>query len=169
MIAVSDTTPLNYLVLIDQVDVLEKLYGTVAIPSAVLRELQSPSTPRIVKNWITQLPDWLSVKPVSPLKPPPQRLHRGEYEAMLLADELKADVLLIDEKAGRAEATRRGIPVTGTLGALLNGAQRGWVKFPDAVRDLRSSGFRLSSQLERYYAERYRELVLRQDDHERER
>jgi len=52
MIIVSDTTPLRYLIEIDEIYVLEKLFGEVIIPEKVAEELQRPKTPQQVKDWM---------------------------------------------------------------------------------------------------------------------
>ena len=55
------------------------------------------------------------------------KLDNGESEAIILALELKTDLLLIDERRGRAQAQRLGIRITGLLGVLLEGKTRGFV------------------------------------------
>jgi predicted nucleic acid-binding protein len=50
MIIVSDTSPINYLVLIREIELLPKLFGEVVIPQAVLDELKQEGTPEAVKN-----------------------------------------------------------------------------------------------------------------------
>ena len=89
---------------------------------------------------------------VDPRDPPDiglaQLLDPGEAAAIQLAGELKVDVLLIDERIGRAEATRRGIPVVGTLGVLLERFSRRLLADPfDILSALRSDGFRISKRL----------------------
>ena len=72
------------------------------------------------------------------------QLDSGESEAIALAAEVHADVLLIDEQAGRREAVRRGLRVAGTLSILDDAEQAGLVNFDDAVAELRkpASAFR---------------------------
>jgi predicted nucleic acid-binding protein len=62
MIIVSDTSPINYLVLIGEIEILRKLAGQVIIPQAVYRELQDPHTPQQVKDWIDSGPAWIEVR-----------------------------------------------------------------------------------------------------------
>lgn len=62
MIIVSDTTPLRYLIEIEEVHVLEKLFGTVIIPKKVAEELQDPKTPRQVTEWIQASHQWLEIR-----------------------------------------------------------------------------------------------------------
>ena len=59
MLVVSDTSPLNYLILIKSVDVLPSLYGRVAAPRMVLRELLDPEAPPPVRDWAARPPSWL--------------------------------------------------------------------------------------------------------------
>jgi predicted nucleic acid-binding protein len=58
---VADTTPLNYLVLIQAADILSSLYGKVLIPPAVKAELAHANTPDVVRTWISQPPSWLEM------------------------------------------------------------------------------------------------------------
>jgi len=62
MIVIADTTPLNYLVLIDCVRVLPQLYGRVLIPPAVWQEFQRPETPEAVRAWLAKRPAWLEIR-----------------------------------------------------------------------------------------------------------
>jgi predicted nucleic acid-binding protein len=61
MIVVSDASPLNYLVLIDAVDILPALFGRVLTPPAVWCELHRDRTPEAVRQWASQPPPWLEV------------------------------------------------------------------------------------------------------------
>ena len=63
-VVIADTSPLNYLVLIDSVNILPRLYGTVLAPAEVIAELVAPGTPPPVKVWIQNRPDWLHVTSV---------------------------------------------------------------------------------------------------------
>jgi len=67
LVVVADTSPLNYLTLIDAIDLLPKLFDKVLIPAAVFDELSEKGTPAVVRTWIAQVPSWLEVKqnPVS--------------------------------------------------------------------------------------------------------
>jgi predicted nucleic acid-binding protein len=72
------------------------------------------------------------------------QLDLGESEAIALAVEVDADVLLIDDQAGRQEAVRRGLRVAGTLSILDDAEHAGLVNFDDAVTELRKTSFRVS-------------------------
>ena len=74
MIVVSDTTPLNYLIIIQRVEILRSLYNEVVIPQAVVHEMQGPGTPVPVIEWIINKPAWIIVK-----KDPINTRYRGRY------------------------------------------------------------------------------------------
>lgn len=141
MIVVSDTSPLNYLVLIGRDAVLPALFGRVAAPPAVIAELRHPKTPHEVSAWAASPPAWLDV--LTPkLTLPSTKLGPGETEAIALATELKADVLLIDDRDGVAAARQLNLFVTGTLGVLVMAADRGLLRLPDAITALCATTFR---------------------------
>jgi uncharacterized protein len=117
MIVVSDTTPLNNLILIDSAHVLPALFGRVYAPSAVIRELAHPRSPEPVRRWTVSLPDWLTVQDPTRIDPS-LRLGPGEAAALALAEELKADWVLLDERKGSRVAKSRGLRVAGTLGII---------------------------------------------------
>jgi predicted nucleic acid-binding protein len=120
MIVVADSGPLHYLILLEHVELLRRFYGQVVVPEAVASELSSAGAPRVVSDWITAPPSWVEIRPVAPevLAAVTDDLDLGERAAIALAEAMRADLLLIDEAAGRAEAKRRHLRVTGTLGVL---------------------------------------------------
>ena len=69
-------------------------------------------------------------------------LDEGETAAIALAEFLRADLLLIDERDGYRAAQRRGLAVTGTLGLLDLAAERGLINFADTIRSLEQTTFR---------------------------
>jgi predicted nucleic acid-binding protein len=143
MVVVADTSPINYLVLIAQIDLLTGLYTRILIPPAVLAERKHTLAPKPVRDWADNPPRWLEVlSPKNSLILP--KLDLGETEAIALATEVHAAVVLIDEQAGRQEALRRGLRVAGTLSVLDEADQAGLVIFDDAVAELRKTSFRLS-------------------------
>lgn len=165
MIVVSDTTPLRHLIAIGQVELLRKLYGTVTVPVAVWQEMQAESTPARVKTWLHSTPDWLEVR--SPYKsdaatPALNNLDRGERQAIQLATELHADLVLVDDRDARAVALQLQLPVTGTLGVLERADVTGLLPdLPAVLRDLEASGFYLSARLREALLDRYRSRQAR--------
>lgn len=146
MIVVSDTSPLNYLILIGQACLLEALYGRVLIPRAVWSEFQSAGAPERVREWMAKRPEWVEVHEV-PDPDPALRLDPGEREAVTLAERLKADLVLLDERRGRDAARARGLSVVGTLGVLEAGAEEGLIDLRDSVARLRRTSFRAPAAL----------------------
>jgi len=113
------------------------------IPPAVLAELKHPVASTPVHDWADHVPEWLEV-----LSPKSRlilaQLDLGESEAIALATEVDADVVLIDEQAGRLEALRRGLKVAGTLSVLDEADHAGLVVFDDVIAELRKTSFRVS-------------------------
>jgi predicted nucleic acid-binding protein len=125
MIVVADASPLNYLIQIESANILHALFGRVLVPAAVMEELRHSRAPSEVKSWLLQIPSWIEVRArAAPPEEALQILDPGEREAILLAQEMHADLPLIDEKQGRLEAKRRGITTTGTLGCCWQRANR---------------------------------------------
>ena len=105
MIVVSDTTPLISLLKINRIDLLEKLFGDVLIPQAVFDELTVNERFRLEADEIRQK-KFIVVKPVNnpesaSILKRAAGLDQGESEAIVLSDELKADLLLMDEAKGK--------------------------------------------------------------------
>src|ERR1700686_1568839 len=102
-VVVADATPLNYLILIDAVDVLSRLFERIHVPVEVRDELSCEATPRLVRTWGQRPPDWLEVlaaPAVSPEDSALQALDPGERAAIVLAESIRADLVLIDDRAG---------------------------------------------------------------------
>jgi predicted nucleic acid-binding protein len=148
MIVIADTTPLNYLILIEEVEILRRLYARVVIPPAVFEELSRNAAPTPVRAWIAALPSWLEVRsPGSLTLDLPSNLGRGEREAIALAEELQADQLIVDDRPARREAERRGFNVIGTLGVLEDAAHEGYVDLQIAIDRLRKTSFYIAPEL----------------------
>jgi predicted nucleic acid-binding protein len=145
MIVVADTSPLNYLILIDEIELLPKIFGRILIPGSVLRELQHPRTPEKVRTWAAELPGWISVRNgTSEIPTSLMALDPGEREAIQLALELGVATILIDEAAGRREAEALHLEVRGTLGILERGAILGFTDLLQALNRLEQTSFRIS-------------------------
>jgi predicted nucleic acid-binding protein len=143
MIVVSDTSPLTALLSVGEEEILPRLFKEVIVPLAVREELLRSHSP---------LPSWLQVREVVD----PAEAHRlssmvdeGEAEAIELAKELRADLLLIDERKGRRLAVAEGVRVIGLLGVVVLAKRRGFVSSARAlVGALREkAGFYLSAEL----------------------
>ena len=145
MLVIADTSPLNYLIRLGYSDLLHLIYGRVLVPDAVLIELQHDEAPPEVRDWAARPPAWLEKRTVERVEESlAVELGAGEREAISLALEVGADLLLIDERAGRHEAEARKIPIAGTLAILLQAAVGGVLELPDTLQKLHEYGFRVS-------------------------
>ena len=147
MIVVADTSPINYLVLIGEIDVLTKLYGRIIIPPEVRDELLRPRAPALVRTWIDNPPIWLEIRSPALTQDRPIHLDAGEAAAIALAQELRADQIIVDELLGRQEAQRRGLDIIGTIGVLLEAHQRGFLDLRLAVERLRLTSFHIEPSI----------------------
>ncbi|MDJ1173666.1 DUF3368 domain-containing protein [Roseofilum capinflatum] len=135
MIVISDTSPINNLAAIGYLHLLQSLYETVIIPEAVYQELTDPEFPVSGATEVQTL-DWITTctcRDLNLVEALCNELDRGEAEAIALALEFKADVLLIDERQGRLVADKFHIYYTGVLGVLVEAKKQDLIK---AVRPL---------------------------------
>lgn len=158
MVVVSDTSSISNLIQIGLVELLRDLYGEVVITPAVQRELyRIDSQIAIIEklSWIkVQMPK--NQKMVLELL---EKLDLGESESIVLAMEMNADYLLIDESLGRRIATELGIQVTGLLGVLIQAKKLEKIsELASYVQDLRRVGFRLNQKLVQSVLEKLDEL-----------
>ena len=148
MIVVADTTPINYLILIEEIDILTKLYGRVVIPYAVRDELLRPRAPIRVREWTERPPGWLDVLTSNRESDPTlSRLDAGERAAITLAEELAADQLIVDDSFARRIAESRGLSAIGTLGVLQEAAELGLLDLRTAFQRLQQTTFHVSPAL----------------------
>ncbi|MEH2382111.1 MAG: DUF3368 domain-containing protein [Nostoc sp.] len=153
MIVVSDTSPLSSLAIVGYISLLREIYNTVIIPEAVANELANTSDEDERVTAVLSL-DWIEIRRATDQEvvarlQNEQRLDLGESEAIALALELNADELLIDERLGRREAAKLGVPITGLLGILLVAKHRGLIAIVKPVIDdlMTEAGFRVSIEL----------------------
>lgn len=147
-LVVADTSPVSYLLILDHIDILPRLFGKVSVPDAVHKELCHSTAPPRVREWAARVPDWAEVMPVKDVDDPAlSSLGPGERAAIALALSLPADLLLIDERKGTTAALRKGLDVTGTLGVLDLAARRGLVDLADAFARLKRTNFRYRQEL----------------------
>jgi predicted nucleic acid-binding protein len=153
MTVVSNTSPVLNLACVGELGLLRQLYGGVSIPEEVSRELMKlkQSNPRFGR---IDLPDFVRVvKGSDPIRVQALMLEldEGEAAAISLAIELKAELLLIDEKRGRAAARSLGVAPFGLVGVLVEARKKG---FLSAVKPLlqkleAEAGFWLGTELKR--------------------
>lgn len=148
MIVVADTSPLNYLILIGHIGVIETLYGRLAVPTAVRDEMLRQEAPASVRSWAENLPAWVEVH-----SPQPsaflysKNLDPGEIEAISLALALETHILIIDERVGRKEAQSHGLRVIGTLGILRDAHALNLLDLKAALQQLQATNFRVPSEI----------------------
>jgi predicted nucleic acid-binding protein len=158
-LVVADASPIHYLILVDAIDVLPKLFSRVVIPAHVINaELQSPKTPPLVRNWVAHIPPWVEIR--NPVNPEPLHLHTGEEHAIALALELKAPVLL-DEKEARQIAKNKGILVIGTVGIIERAADMNLLDIRKTLTELRRTNAHISDSIIDYAIRRHAQRTLR--------
>jgi predicted nucleic acid-binding protein len=131
------------LVLIEQSELLPKLYGQILIPDVVAWELNHSATPDVVRRWIRTPPDWLKIVPVTTdAHPISSELDVGERAALALALSVESQLVIMDDREGVEEARRLNLEVTGTLGVLDQAAAGGFVNLGEAFEKLLRTNFR---------------------------
>ena len=134
---------------------LQKLYGEVRIPSAVYQEVTAIEDSACMR--INKAGSWIhvdSIRDGAEKKMYKAKLHAGEVEVMILAQEQKADLVIIDDNAAKKTAKYLGLTVTGTLGVLLKAKSRGIVQeITPLVAEMKRNGFYIDSVLEGFVLE----------------
>lgn len=148
MIIISNTSPINYLILIGQIDLLPQLFSRIIIPCAVYQELSARDAPENVRNWIINTPNWLKIEAVTqPSDKIIDLLDPGEREAILLAQQLNADLVILDDMKARRIAIDRGLSITGILGILDQAATMKLINLSTAIDNLQQTSFWASESL----------------------
>ena len=143
---ISDTSPLNYLLLIGEIELLPKLFGEVIIPSDVFAELSDPRAPLVVRAFVASLPEWAKVRSLES-EPLDLGLDAGETEAISMAIELHISAILVDERRGRIAAKLQGLTTIGTLNILEAVDIRGLVDLENVIAKLRATSFHVDGTL----------------------
>ncbi len=153
MLVVSDTTPIISLMKMNQMQLLHRLFGVVHIPFTVFKELTD--NPKYQEEIIVlQASDYIQIDNVDDVEKVQSirqtGLDAGESEAIVLAKQLSADVLLMDEAKGRMVAAEHGLQIMGTIGILLQSFKNGLLSHQDiigCIYSLRSNHRRISEKL----------------------
>jgi predicted nucleic acid-binding protein len=151
MIIVSNASPLINLARIGKLDLLHDLYSELIIPEAVWHEVvvegigQPGADEMKTALWVkTQVVTNRQL--VQSLR---QELDAGEAEAIALALEIGAELLLMDEHLGRDVARYFGLRYTGLIGVLIEAKHKGFIRivkpYLDSLRDI--AGFRVGEAL----------------------
>ena len=146
---VANTTPILSLLKINKLDLLEQLYGKIFIPEAVYNEIQQGKQKPHYED--LKHKSWIEIKT---LKKPKKldivlNLDKGEAEAILLAKEINADLIVMDELAGRRVARNIDSALTGTLGVLLKAKEKNLIRtIGTLLVELKEQGIWISPKLE---------------------
>ena len=125
-------------------------FEKIHVPIEVRNELICEATPPPVRTWMQHPPEWLEIlaAPASAIGDSALAgLDSGERAAIVLAESLRADLLLIDERAGAIVAQQRGLAVTGTLGVLDLASRAGLLPLQDTIARLQKTNFRYPPSL----------------------
>jgi predicted nucleic acid-binding protein len=154
LIVVSDTSPILNLAAVGKLHLLRDLYAEIVVPPSVQNEL-SRNAIQLDPSW-TRVVAALNQGDVAALR---EQLDPGEAEAIVVAAELEAELLLVDEKRGRRVAIDRGLEVTGLLGVLAEAKARSLIPRCQPVLDdmIRIAGFWIGDDLRTRYLQGLKE------------
>ncbi|MCD7717329.1 MAG: DUF3368 domain-containing protein [Lachnospiraceae bacterium] len=164
MIIISDTTPIISLLKIKHLDLLQKLFGEIWIPNAVYEELISN------KKFSNEARQIMEVEYIEKVQVGDSKsvrllqratgLDAGESEAIILSDEKKADILLMDEAKGRLVAKQMGLTIMGTVGILMTAYEEQLLtslEIEQCIEALRENGRHISEKLYQQLRDKFRE------------
>jgi predicted nucleic acid-binding protein len=145
---VSNTTPIITLLTISKLELLQQIYGQIIIPKGVYEEIEQGKE----KPFYTDLSkfEWITIKLIKDREPIKylRDLDKGEAEVIVLANELQADLVIIDERLGREFAEYFNLKVTGTIGVLLKAKELGFIeKIKPLINQMIDSGIWLNKKL----------------------
>ncbi len=127
---VVNSTPIISLAILDKLTLLTKLYDQVYIPQAVYDEVckegESKAGAKALKN--ADFIEIVSIKNKEARDLFSTSLHKGEIEVMVLAKELEADLIIIDDYQARKHAKYLDFKITGTLGVLLKAKKNNYIE-----------------------------------------
>ena len=126
---VVNTTPLIALSHVGLLHLLKQLYGEIIIPEAVYQELAIKKG-SVCEKEVNNSLSWIRVKKIENQMAKQMyktQLHDGEVEVMILAKDIIADIVIIDDAKAKKHAKYLGLPVTGTLGILIKAKQKGYI------------------------------------------
>ena len=144
MITVSDTSPIHYLILLRQEEILPKLFGQIIIPVPVAVEMRHPKAPIKVREWIASPPDWVSIqKPKHEYVPKASGLGKGEIAVIAIAIEENADAVLMDDRAAIREGRMSDLTVLTTFAVIELAAIENLIDFEEMLNKLVETTFRM--------------------------
>lgn len=145
---VSNTTPIISLLKIGKLKIFKDLYGEILIPQEVFNEIEAGKDKEFYAD-LSKI-DWIKIDKIANEKALSYflDLDKGEAEAIVLATEKEADLIILDESLGRFHAKHAGLKVTGTIGILLKAKQLGYInELKSLLFELRTKNIWLSDSL----------------------
>lgn len=145
---ISNTTPIISLLKIDKLDIIKDLYGEIFIPNEVFNEIEAGKNKEFYKD-LSEI-EWIKIEEIKNKNSLSYfiDLDKGEAEAIILATEKEADLIIIDESLGRFYAKHSGLKVTGTIGMLLKAKNLGFInEIKPLLSELKSKNIWLSDSL----------------------
>jgi uncharacterized protein len=145
---VSNTTPIISLLKIGKLEILKDLYDEIYIPQEVFNEIEAGKHKKYYLNLLTF--EWIKIEQIQDRKSIAYflDLDKGEAEAIVLATESEADLILLDESLGRFHAKHAGLRVTGTIGILVKAKKQGLIsELKPLILELKDKGVWFSESL----------------------
>jgi len=148
ILVVADSSPIRYLVVIEAIGLLPQLFDRIVLPPEVVTELTHPSAPFSVQSWASSLPEWVEVLAITskPARELEDILDPGESAAITLAQEIHADLVLLDEREGRRVAVASGLKIAGTIGVLEFAAEKRLIDLREYFKRLEGTNFRIDPE-----------------------
>ena len=145
-----NSTPIIALSAIDELHLLKDLYGEVIIPKAVFNEVVLKGNNRAGSNFTIKY-DFINIQTITNENAKryfETSLHEGEVEVMILAQEITADICIIDDYLARRYAKHLGLSITGTIGVLIKAKEKGLLKeITPLLNALISNGIYIDNKL----------------------
>lgn len=155
---VTNTTPIISLLKLNKLEILRQLYQNIYIPVAVYNEVEAGKTTEYYKD-LSKI-DWIKIEKIKDENAVKYflDLDLGEAEAIVLATELKADLIVLDEKLGRYHAKHADLKITGTIGILIKAKKEGLIsELKPLLNELSEKNVWISEKLKKVILEKVKE------------
>ncbi len=146
MKVVCNSTVLVHLSAMGRLDLLRDIFGEIYIPNEVYEEVVTRGANRAGMMEVSNA-SWINVQRITnhlAFEVLSTTLGAGESACIVLAFEIGADLVILDDRQARLRAQMQGLNVTGTVGVLMVAAEQGKTEFEQALDSLLATGFRLS-------------------------
>ena len=156
---VSNTTPIIFFLKLNKLDILHQMYGQIYIPEAVYNEIEAGKAKDFYQDLSTI--EWINIQEIKDKQAVKYflDLDAGEAESIILATELNANLIILDEKLGRHHAKHADLKVTGTIGVLIKVKSLGLIeKITPLMDELIEEGVWISETLKNSILKKVGEL-----------